>query len=109
MIMTDRQSVPANSAVTNVLAGKVHEFLSEPSVVRVYITASAVGLNCSFLVGSESIVQDQEISNANRFPLVPDDFLAESGGFTGDRVVLGLRNTTAGAITVFTRVEVEAA
>jgi len=109
MIMTDRQAVAANTTVANVLAGKVAEFLSGPSIVRHYCTASAVGLNTSFLVGNESIIQDQEISAANRFPVVPDDFMAESGGVSGDRVIISYRNTTGAAITAFTRVEVEPA
>lgn len=108
-IMSDRQSVAANATVANALAGKVHEFLTGPSIVRFYATASAVGMNCSFLVGNESIVQDQEISAANRFPVVPDDFVGESGGIAGDRIIISYRNTTGGAITAFTRVEVEPA
>lgn len=109
MIMTDRQSVAANATVANVLAGKVAEFLSGPSVVRLYCTGSAVGLNLTFLVGNESIVQDQEISAANRFPIVPDDYMAESGGMAGDRVIASFRNTTGAAIVAFTRIEVEPA
>lgn len=105
--MTDRQSVAANATVANVLAGKVHEFLSGPSVIRFYATGSAVGLNSTFLVGNESIVQDQEVNAQNRLPIVPDDFVGESGGVQGDRIVISFRNTTAGAITAFTRVEVE--
>jgi len=108
-IMSDRQSVGANATVANVLSGKVHEFLTGPSVVRFYGDASAVGLNTTFLVGNESIVQDQEVSAANRFPIIPDDFIAESGGISGDRVVISYRNTTGAAITAFTRVEVEPA
>lgn len=106
-VMSDRQSVAANATVTNVLTGKVHEFLSTNSVARFYATGSAVGLNISILVGNESIVQDQEISAANRFPIIPDDFVAESGGIVGDRLIVSYRNTTAGAITAFSRVEVE--
>jgi hypothetical protein len=108
-IMTDRQNVAANAVVANALTGKVHEFLSGPSVVRVYATAQGVGLNISFLVGNESIVQDQELSAANRFPVIPDDFVAESGGVAGDRVIVSYRNTTGGVLTAFLRVEVEPA
>ena len=106
-IMTDRQTVAANATVANVLVGKVHEFLTGPSVVRFYGTAAAVGLNCTFLVGNESIVQDQEESAANRMPIIPDDFIGESGGVAGDRVVISLRNTSGAGIVAFTRVEVE--
>lgn len=106
-VMSDVRSVAANTTIENILSGKVHEFLSENSVVRVFQAASAVGMNVSFLVGSESLVQDQEISAANRFPQDPEDFLAESGGIEGDRILIALRNTTGAAITVNTRVSIE--
>lgn len=106
-IMTDRQSVAANAVVPNALSGKLHEFLARPSVVRVYGTASAVGLNVTFLLGGRSIMQDQEVSAQNRMPIVPDDVVAQGMGNAGDRLVLTYRNTTAGAITAFSRVDVE--
>jgi len=106
--MTDRQSVAANATVVNVLAGKLHEFLSAPSTIRLYGTASAVGLNVTFIVGSEVLLQDQEINSQNRLPIVPDDFTEQGFGNTGERILVSLRNTTAGAITGFTRVDIEA-
>jgi hypothetical protein len=106
-VMTDRQSVAANATVTNVLAGKLHEFLNRPSAVRLYACASAVGLNSTLIVGSQSSVQDQEVNAQNRLPIVPDDFLAEAGGLAGERILVSYRNTTGAAITAFTRVEVE--
>jgi len=104
-ILTDRQSVPANTTVQNVLSGKLNEFLSENSIVSLYACASAVGLNVSLIIAQEVVVDDQEINAQNRMPLVPDDFVGNGGGFQGDRVILRLRNTTAGAIVAFTRVE----
>ncbi len=105
--MSDRRSVGANAVVDNVLTGKLHEFLSEDSIIRLYAVAAAVGLNVSLLVGGESIVQDQEISGAGGFPLIPDHFVAEGAGFAGDRVVLSLRNTTAAAIITATVLDTE--
>jgi len=103
--MTDRQSVAANATVQNVLAGKIFEFAQRPSVLRLYATAAAVGLNVSFVVGARVIVDDQEVNAQNRMPLVPDDLLAEAGARPGERIVVRLRNTTAGAITAFTRLD----
>jgi hypothetical protein len=108
-IMTDRQSVPANTTIQNVIQGKLHEFLSEPSRIGLYATGSAVGLNYSLLIGGEALVDDQEVSAANRFPVVPDDFVAEGGGLQGDRILVRVRNTTGAAITAFTRVEINPA
>jgi len=106
-VMTDNQSVAANVTIENILAGKVAEFLSENSLIRVFISAAATGMNTSFLVGTESQVQDQEISSSNRFPQDPEDFLAESGGLEGDRILISLRNTTGAAIIVRTRISIE--
>lgn len=109
-VMTDSRSVAANAAVENILAGKLHEFISGMSAarIRVFVTSSATGINASLLVGGESFVQDQLVSAANRFPIDPDDFFAEGGGFAGDRISIPVRNTTGGALTVITRVVVDA-
>lgn len=106
-VMTDRRSVAANATEANVLSGKLHEFVTEPSIIRIYATGAAVGLFLSALVGGESVIQDQEVSAQNRMPLVPDDFLAEVGALPGDRVLVSLRNSTGVAIIGFSRVEVE--
>jgi len=108
-VMTDNQSVAANATVDNVLAGKVHEFLSEDSIIRLAASAAAVGLNASLLIGAEVLVDDQEISSSNRFPTFSDDLLAEGAGFGGDRMILRLRNTTGAAIIVRTMLSVEPA
>ncbi len=105
--MTDRQSVAANTTTSNVVAGKLYEFVAQPSVVRFYGAASAVGLNITALVGGISIVQDQEVSAQNRMPIVPDDLIASVAAPAGSRIVLLWRNTTGGAITAFSRVDVE--
>lgn len=105
--MTDVRSVAANATVDNVLAGKLFEFANQNAICSLLATASAVGLRISFIIGNEVQLDDQEISAANRFPLTPDDFLTRGGALKSDRIVVRLRNTTAGAITAFTRIELE--
>lgn len=104
--MTDVRSVAANTTVDNILSGKLHEFLPQASTVRLAQAASAAGVRTTLIVGGEVIIDSQEISNANRFPVLPDDIIGEGAGFRGDRVVLRLQNTTAGAITVNSAVDV---
>lgn len=106
-VMSDRQSVGANAVVTNALSGKVHEFLARPSVIRLYATASAVGLNMTLLIDGVAVVNDQEVNAQNRMPLIPDDLFAMGVGNAGSRLVLSYRNTTGAAITGFSHVDVE--
>ncbi len=108
-VMSDNQSVGANASVENILAGKLHEFLPEASIVTIAISAAAVGMNATALIGNESIMQDQEVSSSNRFPVTPDDIIAQGAGFESDRLIVSLRNTTGAAIIVRSMVTVEPA
>jgi len=104
--MSDVQSVAANTRTANILAGKPFEFVAQPSIVNVYIVASAVGLRADVLIGGDSVMSDEEVSGANRFPQTNTDLTVRHGGNPGDRLFIALRNTTGAAITGNTLVEV---
>lgn len=106
-VMTDRREVAQNTVSANLLQGKAHEFLSRPSLVRVFATAEIINMFLSFQVGSKSFVTDQEMSSANRYPITPDDFVVEAAGMPGDRVLATVRNSGAGAGDSFLRVEIQ--
>lgn len=105
--MTGSVSVAANVTTTNQLAGDLNEFLGDAAVVSLFVTSSATGMNISLLIGTEVVIDDQLMSLANRFPIGPDDFLGRGGGLPGDRLVLRFRNTTAGALVVIWRLEID--
>lgn len=109
MVMTDVVSVAANSVSTNRLAGKLAEFLSEDSILRLFATGAAAGIFCSLLIGDATLIDDQEISGANRYPIKNDDLVDEGAGFGGDRLILRFRNSTAGGLVVQSRLEIEPA
>lgn len=106
-LMTDRRSVAANSTVDNVLSGKIDEFLKLNSAVRLYANAEAVGLNVSLIVGNQVVLDDQEVPAraAGTSITKPDDFIVDTGGLAGDRMILRLRNTTGAAIIARTQIE----
>jgi len=106
-VITGSASVPADSTTTNLIAGDINEFLGRPSVVSLFITAAAAGLRAQLLVGKDVVIDDQEVSDANRFPQTPEDFLARGGGMAGERITLRLRNTTGGAIVPQWRLAIE--
>lgn len=92
-------TVAANSTSTNRVSGLTHEFLDGPATLVLAAAAAAVGLNCSLIVAGQALVDDQSVSQANRFPVLPDDIVA-SEDVAGGRILLRFRNTTAGAIIV---------
>ena len=101
--MQDSVSVAANSVSTNQLSGQLYEFVEEGTSVTVSCTGSATGLRTTFICGVP-LVNDQAIGLQNRFPLIPDDIIM-NGEVPGGRMVLTARNTTAGALTFFWRVD----
>jgi len=107
-IMQGSVSVAANAVSANVLAGELFEFLSRPSRIAVYVLGAVIGTNCTFLLGGVSFSNDQAVPNKAGFPIIPDDFFVDAGGFAGERLVLTFRNTTGAAIVVTFKVEVRA-
>ncbi len=108
-VMTDvGRSVAANASTANVLVDKPEVYLSRNSALSFFITAAAVGIFTTILVGDSVVVDDQEVSGINRFPIRPDDLFARSGGAQGDLVYVRHRNSTGAAILVTTVVDVQA-
>ncbi len=99
-------SVGANAVSANVLAGQLFEFLPQNAQVVLSVTGSAAGLNTTLLAGGVTLINDQAISSANRFPVIPDDILTQEVIPAGARLLLTFRNTTGGALTAFWRVDV---
>lgn len=101
--MQDSVSVAANAVSTNQLSGQLYEFVQPGTNVVVSCTGSATGLRTTFICALP-LINDQAINLQNRFPLIPDDVIM-SGSVPGGRMVLTFRNTTAGALTAFWRVD----
>lgn len=106
-VITGNESIAANTTSTNRLTGNLNEFLGAVSIVGLYVAAAAAGIRAQLLIGAESIIDDEEVSDINRFPQTPEDFLARGAGFQGDRLILRYRNTTGGALVVKWRLEID--
>jgi len=106
-VITGTETILAGVTSSNLLTGDINEFLGRPSVVSLFCTGDAVGLNASLLIGGDVAIDDQSISEADRFPITPDDFLSRGGGIQGDRLTLRFRNTTVGTLIARWRLAIE--
>ena len=102
--MQDSVSVAANGVSSNVLSGQLYEFVNTGTKVILSCTGSATGLRTT-LIANIPVLNDQAINLQNRFPIMPDDIIY-TGVVRACRLVLTARNTTAGALTFFWRVDV---
>lgn len=98
--MSSSVSVGANAVSTNQLAGLLEEFSRRRTRIRMGAVSSATGINVSMILNDKAVVNDQFISLANRFPVIPDDLVIDHLIPAGVRSVITFRNTTAGALTV---------
>ncbi len=105
-VMTVVQSIAADTLSLNLIAGQANEFLAGPSIVNVYARSAAVGANLIYQIGNEVFSQDQEIGATAGFPVRPDDFFIQGSGGPGERIIIQVRNTTAGAIIIQLLIEV---
>lgn len=108
-VMTFAGAVAANTTNQSIFAGRLHEFCSGNSAIKISATASAVGLMVSALVGNETFAQDQEIlriAPTGVGPVNIDDDFVTAAGMQGERIVVSLRNSTGGSITAQVRAEI---
>lgn len=93
-------SVAANAVNDNILAGSSFEFLRSNSVVSIGMVGSATGLVANIQSGSDIVLEESPLLVKTTMPTIPDDMYYNDVGVAGDRLVVRVRNTTAGALTV---------
>ena len=100
-------SVPAGGVNFNVIAGSAYELPERNYYGRLAFTAEAAGESrLTVQIGTVVHLEESPVSRANRMPILPDDLvLARFPIPRFRRIVLKVRNTGAGANTVFWNLE----
>lgn len=93
-------TLAANEVNDNILSGSSFEFLRSNSVVSIGLTGGATGLVANIQSGSDIVLEESPLIVKATMPVIPDDFAYNDVGVAGDRLVIRVRNTTAGAIAV---------
>ena len=105
-VMQRAESVGANATVQNTVAGSAYEFARSRQVVSIGITQSATGLFVAIQSGSDIVAEEFEPFILTTPPIIPDHMYYNDVMEIGDRLVLRVRNSTAGALTVRTMVQI---
>lgn len=91
-------SVAAGGVNDNVFSGSVYEFANRNRVASIGVTAAATGTFATLQSGADIVAEEFAPVVATRFPIIPDEFYYNDIQAMGDRLVLRVRNPTAGAI-----------
>lgn len=98
-------SIAANATVDNVVTGSIYEFLPWNASLSIGLQGSATGLVATINSGSDTVLEEAPVPIQNRFPIIPDDMDIHDVARGGERLVIKVRNTTAGALTLFALVQ----
>ena len=99
-------SIPANSTVDNIIDGSIYEFLPFNAALNIGANGSATGLVLTVNSGSDTVLEESPVNVSTNFPVIPDDMNIQDVAAAGERLVLKARNTTGGALTLRTLVQI---
>ena len=99
-------SVGAGATVENAVSGSAFEFLRSNSIVSIGVTAAATGTFVTVQSGADIVLEESPSYVLTTFPKIPDEMVYNDVGVVGDRLVIRLRNPTAGAIIMRVLVQV---
>lgn len=99
-------SVGVGATVENAISGSAFEFLRRNAIVSIGVTAAATGTFVTVQSGGDIVLEESPTFVKTSFPVVPDEMLYNDVGVAGDRLVVRLRNPTAGAIIMRVLVQV---
>jgi len=101
-------SVAANANLANILAGEFFEFVPYNALIEVGANMSATGLIIDFISGSDVVAKDYIPLIKGTSPIYPDEFTLQDIARMGERLVMAVRNTTGGALTLLYTVRISA-
>jgi len=106
-VLNGQASIAAGALNANVFAGSIWEFPERNYYGRLAMTGDAAfALRATVQCGKETHLEESQFSGANRPPILPDDVLIAKFPIPrGRRLILKVRNTGAGANTVFWNLE----
>lgn len=99
----------AGATVQNLLTGSKFEYLPSPAAIIVYAVASAIGVQLELTFGNVIECDQMDIPvepAANQGPNLQDHRIASGVAAAGDRLQIKLQNTSAGAITIRTFIDI---
>jgi len=101
-------SIGAGAVNNNLVAGSAFEFARSRQVVSIGVAQAATGMFCTLQAGADIIAEEFSLPILTRYPIIPDEMYFTDIMESGDRLVIRVRNPTAGAIIARAMVQISA-
>jgi len=95
-LIQQRVVLAANTSTPNAFTGSQYEYLPFPALVEIGISTDATGVLATVSSGSDILAEEGpvQIGTINVQPKYPDDFHLVDEAAPGDRIKVGLRDTS---------------
>jgi len=98
MIMIE-SSIAAGAVNNNLVSGSAYEFARSRQIVSLGVVQSATGMFCTIQSGADIVAEEFSLPILTTYPIIPDNMYFTDLMEMGDRLVIRVRNPTAGALT----------
>jgi len=107
MIMIET-SIVAGAVNNNLVSGSAFEFSRGRNVVSIGVVQSATGMFATIQAGADIVAEEFSLPILTTYPIIPDNMYFTDVMENGDRLVIRVRNPTAGALTARAAVQMSA-
>ena len=98
MIMIE-SSIAAGAVNNNLVSGSAYEFARARQIVSLGVVQSATGMFATIQSGADIVAEEFSLPVLTTYPIIPDNMYFTDLMEQGDRLVIRVRNPTAGALT----------
>jgi len=98
MPVIQKETSVAAGATVSMFSGSTYEFARSRMVASIGITAAATGSFVTINSGADVVAEEFAPAIQTRYPIIPDEMYYNDILEAGDRLVVSVRNPTAGAI-----------
>jgi hypothetical protein len=98
MIMIET-TIAAGAVNNNLVSGSAYEFARTRQIVSLGVVQSATGMFATIQSGSDIVAEEFSLPILTTYPIIPDNMYFTDVMEQGDRLVIRVRNPTAGGLT----------
>ena len=97
-VIQKTESVLTTVTLENALAGSAFEFARSNQLVSIGVVCDTAGCFATITNGADILLEESEVAVKATYPVIPDEMYYNDVAAQGDRLVIRLRNPTAGTV-----------
>jgi len=97
-VIQKTESVLTTVTLENAIAGSAFEFARTNQLVSIGVVCDTAGCFVTITNGADILLEESEAAVKATYPVIPDEMYYNDVAAQGDRLVIRLRNPTAGTV-----------